>query len=439
MIRYTKRTLIVLLLIQIIFTYYLTYVYGNNFFVKSVIIALIIQIIIFTIMQILLMLFALKNNEEKSNIDTNISDTELRKDEMYKANLRLSRKKRIIIAVFIFTSLLPISVTYYEEHSIKKISNVDDFKKIYDNIDGEYYLTNDIDFTDINPIYDFNECNEKSRFEGVLNGKGYKIKNLSQPLFYCIGKKGVIIDIDMENVNIEADKDYVGALAKINYGLIHNIDVSGDISGNDYLGGIVGANLGEIDLSSFSGKITGKNNTGGISGTNNGGIITRTYFNGEITGENYVGGITGSSLSYLDSIVNCYSNANITGNNYVGGIAGTDNGGINQCYVIGDIHAEEFVGILASKTTSYLSFFIGNIYGDNYKQKGKMYFYEGSTIENYVIKNDYIINNEQLLNKDWYTTTLYFDESKWDFSVLENGYLPIIKDKESQILYKITD
>ncbi|QVK19234.1 hypothetical protein KHQ81_05905 [Mycoplasmatota bacterium] len=436
MINNSEKTLTSIYFLQIIATFLLTIYYNNRFFVVSIIISIIFQLVIFIILLKVLHNIKIRNEENKKKIDISISNPEEKKGKMTTLNVKIFKKKSVLLAFFLVSSFIPFGAAYYEQHSIKIISTVRDFYKIYNNLDGKYYLTNDLDFTGINEFSNFSQCNKSSKFEGILDGNGYKITNLNQPLLYCIGKNGVVQNIDFEDSLIETDLNTIGTVAKVNYGKVMNVDVSGDIKANNQVGGIVGFNNGIIEFSSFSGSVEGYDEVGGISGRS-ATTITKSYALGTVSGNIQIGGIVGYSSGLKSIITNSYSNATVTGNMYVGGIVGRDVGQIRYSFVLGDIHASEYIGILSSHTTSHLSFMLGNVYGENYRQVGVMYIYEGKTIENYEIPSDSIIDEEQLLDKNWYINTLYYDENIWDFSVLEKGYLPILQNKENQPLYKL--
>ncbi len=130
--------------------------------------------------------------------------------------------------------------------------------------DAYFRLVNDLDLEGIShePIF-----NDKVYFSGSFNGGGHSIKNLSvntqnnfPSLFGFIGNASVS-NFSLVNVNIEAfnfdtvtakQNYYVGSVAGVSYGFIHDITVSGAITANGMyydgvaIGGIVGMAGGTI-------------------------------------------------------------------------------------------------------------------------------------------------------------------------------------------------
>ncbi len=206
------------------------------------------------------------------------------------------------------------------------ISTPDDLKNMND---GYYYeLSGDIDLSDIEWL--------GNEFNGVLDGKGYSIQNMS-----FVGT--------LKNTNA-----YIGLFSTAN-GVIENLNIKettiiAEITsedGNDYsayCGVIIGNSFRsiirdcDIDRDSI---ITVKNNTsattfvGGLVGSTGGNIINCTN-NGNITVTGYnifVGGLAGEGKG---TIANCTNSGNLTatsvgGSLIAGGLVGEGGGTIANC------------------------------------------------------------------------------------------------------------
>lgn len=185
---------------------------------------------------------------------------------------------------------------------------------------GYFELANDI----ILPLNSENRPNfeplfsEENPFEGTFDGKGYKIENLymhrdkvlglssssGTGLFACIGYKGTIKNVRLENVNIFSTTEYTGAL------------------------------VGKTVRTSYSGM-------SGISDCFVSGKITWLQ-RGTVNNSVYIGGIAGD---YINSISRCGSDAEIKAFGVqascnVGGIAGYCQNSIYGSYNSGDITVE---------------------------------------------------------------------------------------------------
>jgi len=159
-------------------------------------------------------------------------------------------------------------------------------------------------------------------FNGIMDGQGYKIKNLN---------------IDKPN------ERYVGLICVLGGGMIKNLTIeNGSIKGENHVGAFVGsvndnstviithvtngANVGSIVES-----VNQHNNAGGIIGSTYGDKVTilNVGNSGEITGGGDVGGIVGLSLSDI-TIKNAVNSGNITlsddSDDSAGGIIGYNGG-----------------------------------------------------------------------------------------------------------------
>ncbi len=244
------------------------------------------------------------------------------------------------------------------------ISNEAELVNIKNNLNGHYYLKNDITVckeSDWVPIgMSQGDGNYEDGFRGSLDGKGHIIKNLkighdeeiSQYGLFGTLYGGEVRNLDLTDVEIEGHS-YVGTIAAINYGTISNCNVNGKTSAyqlerETLSGGICAMNYGTINstISTTEVFINATSATaGGICGQNEGYIYGCSY-GSDITSETkkkrsnaFLGGISG--INYSGMIYNCYAGGHILSDafaDYVGGICGMSDGGeVYMCSSSGDI------------------------------------------------------------------------------------------------------
>lgn len=191
----------------------------------------------------------------------------------------------------------------------KYIETVEDFRKIDDDLSGNYVLAQNIDFGGNNyrPI----AYKSGTSFTGKFSGNGHTISNIS----------------------VKYDDDLVG-LFGTNKGLIMNLAVSGEVTGEEYIGGICAKNEGTIYSCSFDGEVKQSATTqsdgkvGGICGTNYA-TISNCFNSADVSGKDYIGGICGEMYGKDPVVVYCVSVGKVsgfTGSAIVGGICGYGNG-----------------------------------------------------------------------------------------------------------------
>lgn len=187
----------------------------------------------------------------------------------------------------------------------KYIETVEDFRKIDDDLSGNYVLAQNIDFGGNNyrPI----AYKSGTSFTGKFSGNGHTISNIS----------------------VKYDDDLVG-LFGTNKGLIMNLAVSGEVTGEEYIGGICAKNEGTIYSCSFDGEVKQsattqrKGKVGGICGTNYA-TISNCFNSADVSGKDYIGGICGEMCGKDPVVVYCVSVGKVsgfTGSAIVGGICG---------------------------------------------------------------------------------------------------------------------
>lgn len=185
------------------------------------------------------------------------------------------------------------------------VASVEDFKKIDENLSGNYVLAGNIDFGGKNycPI----AYKSGTSFTGKFSGNGHTISNIS----------------------VNYDFDLVG-LFGTNKGLIMNLAVNGEVTGEEYIGGICAKNEGTIYSCSFDGEVRQsattqrKGKVGGICGTNYA-TISNCFNSADVSGKDYIGGICGEMCGKDPVVVYCVSVGKVsgfTGSAIVGGICG---------------------------------------------------------------------------------------------------------------------
>ncbi len=296
------------------------------------------------------------------------------------------------------------------------VYSFNDFKKIADscpsdahitsiyNVETEfntakYILMNDIDFP---ADYD-----SAGAFYGVLDGNGYTMRNLSEPLFLRIGN-ATIRNLGMEirhTIDTEDQEYYFGTIAKYCNGfnnkngcVINNCFVKGSVNitcRNGFFGSLIGRGDGATISNCYNNaSITVKTRQtaalGGICGRT--APVTNCYNTGSLslhtTGENTlgtetmevaIGGILG--YNYSENTANCYNAGSVAVSTslgckvYSGGITGylypsTFNTYIENCYNIGtvtndwaadyDTSAEYGTTFVPSHCTGGITGFVGH-------------------------------------------------------------------------------
>ena len=195
----------------------------------------------------------------------------------------------------------------------------------------EFVLANDIDLSGIHW--------KSTKFDGVFDGNGHTIKNLT-------GEKGLfssaemVKNVKLENVNISSTKNEVGGIA--GSANITNCTITGKISstGNN-VGGVVGYNYYRYPKYCYSDvEVSGRSFVGGIAGWLNYSSATGCVSRGEVSGTSNVGGISGLQ----GNMISCASYAEIYGKTNIGGISGSSNSYHFDVYFAGTVNGEENVG-----------------------------------------------------------------------------------------------
>lgn len=230
---------------------------------------------------------------------------------------------------------------------IEEISTVEQFLKIRESLNGYYKLDADIDLSAIGwtPI-----GSEATPFIGVLDGNGYKIKNLTitttvSNIAGLFGvSSGTIKNIILEDVNINIDSitadSKIAALVAYNKGTLENIRaLSGTVnianhSGTltSYVGGIVSYNEGLLKTITNNLTVSGGTYAAGICAYDLSTTLAKagTYLinNGSVSGTTVAGGVYGYSKQLVFEYMK--NSGSITATNYAGGIVGVNTASINK-------------------------------------------------------------------------------------------------------------
>ena len=223
-------------------------------------------------------------------------------------------------------------------------------------------LTDDIDCTDIEwtPIGTMDLSNMENHdcmFQGVFDGQGHTISNVTfntdKPVCGAgiIGMNlGEVKDLTAKNINIHCTDIYsmaVGAVVGYNMGEIHDVTLTGEneVAGVNAVGGITGGSTNHVHDCKVDGttiKVLGDNNfssgriiqcdvaeCGGlIIGDSFGGTMENCTAKGKIIAEGNepvgLGGIAGC-LEMMDSVTDCTADVEIIstkGGHAIGGLCG---------------------------------------------------------------------------------------------------------------------
>jgi len=247
---------------------------------------------------------------------------------------------------------IPIST----RSELEKIGNDDAYP-----LDGDYYLTNDIDLSgsDWVSIGTYNLY-----FSGVFDGQGHVIHDMtiiseavgSEGLFVFV--TGVVKNVGLEGTNINIHDDYAGGICGFNYGVVSNCYNEGDLStsypyGAD-IGGICGWSGGSIDDCYNAGDVSVLSSPSNNSSATAGGICGYLEYDSEISNCHNTGNVTALAIS-LDTT---YAHA------YAGGICGDNYSGYDDSYVIGNCYNTGTVSAYSSAPVYSSMSYAGGICGD---------------------------------------------------------------------------
>ncbi len=234
-----------------------------------------------------------------------------------------------------------------------EISTIDELQAIQTDsdfpLDGYYKQTADIDasgFGSFQPIGD-----EIVPFSGTFDGKKFAISNLNienegepNSFFRFISEDGVLKDVRLKGVKVNAASNGPAGLVGVNRGLIESIYLKGIIIGDLIsVGGVVSKNYGVIKSVEANVTVEGAFDTGGLVSFNSG-MIRDAHVTGEISGGNNIGGVVGRNGG-SGTVMNSSSSVNISSNtDNMGGIAGESGGKIESCFSNSTLSGKSSVG-----------------------------------------------------------------------------------------------
>lgn len=213
---------------------------------------------------------------------------------------------------FDFTTTWESTSFYYPKLSWQEVGSgtsgdpymIEDCRQLQamqNDLNAHYRLANDIDCSlteywndgkGFDPVGD-----SSSRFNGVLNGAGHVIYNLTinrsgtseeVGLFgYMTSNADInrVRKLGLENVDITGETDVGGIIGQNDHNreTIRKSYVTGNISGNTPVGALIGTNFGQVIDSYAHANVSGYS-VGGLIGSDYVDPLVRTYFTGSSTG-----------------------------------------------------------------------------------------------------------------------------------------------------------
>lgn len=219
--------------------------------------------------------------------------------------------------------------------------------------DKVFRLTADLNFAGM-------QAPQVAVFNGTLEGDSHTISNVaitSAQDFASLFKRvnGTIKDLNVKNLEINADDSSYVAFAAQNYGTLDNVTVDGKVCGDRYVGGSVAfnGNEGKILNCTSSATVEGVLNCGGIAGFNSG-MIKNCTNDGKVNTDEVsssrarsmlnCGGIVGYSTG---KVISCTNNGDVGAlyqGRYIGGVAGLSSGETYFCSNDAKIAGNYYVG-----------------------------------------------------------------------------------------------
>lgn len=282
----------------------------------------------------------------------------------------------LVLCILISFSLFCSFCTASAEEEMIAISSKTDLNNIRSNLNGNYYLTCDIEFTEEDFSVDGEFYNSgkgfvpigtgKTPFSGTFDGRGYIISGLDILVSGSVYSVSVTSLTESSSAVALASDGWTGdyiidtkpkstvspavGLFGSNTGAIKNltlvdcnISASSTNSASLYIGGVVGLNKGTIEKCYANNILIGdsKSHIGGIAGYQSvGGSITDCMARGEISSVGSFGGIAGSVAS--GTVTTSYSYVSYSGTSAAAiGTVGTGiTDDLDDVYYISDEDAE---------------------------------------------------------------------------------------------------
>ncbi|MDR2042569.1 MAG: Ig-like domain-containing protein, partial [Tannerella sp.] len=223
----------------------------------------------------------------------------------------------------IIADLRAMTVTVNQGIAISSVEDIDTYMR--SDLNGSYYLTNDIEIPDNAewiPIGAVGATDtDPQHFKGTFDGRGYSIRNLK----------------------ISTQSPFKGLFARLNHATVKNFNLANvNIDGLAPTGGVTGAMFGEtvIEKVSVTGNIKSNTEAGGIAGRVS---IDETYTGYNIIRDCYVTAeVKATSLSTDMNNPSC-----------AGGIVALSRGLLNDCYGKIDIRRVYVTGKVLSEQTQH--------------------------------------------------------------------------------------
>ena len=196
-----------------------------------------------------------------------------------------------------------------------------------------------------------------------------------------VGMRGTVVNVDAEEIHIEATGNYIGGIA-----------------------GYLAASNDNISINSV--YVSGKNYVAGVFGSAGGRLINGDDI--EVYGNNYVGGIFGQMIDGIDGQYILIQNSNIQGTgNYIGGIAGTSGDAygaacyVNSCEITAESVNSNYVGGIFGAYTetqnmNYRIIISSKIKGNASSVGGITGYFNGTRLYGGVAYNTTITGNENI-------------------------------------------
>ncbi|MDY3366892.1 S-layer homology domain-containing protein [Zhenhengia yiwuensis] len=316
------------------------------------------------------------------------------------------------------------------------VSTMEQFLSIKNNLNGNYKLTANIDFSEYKPTANASVINNK--FTGVIDGNGFTIQNLNGASLFN-NFEGTASNLHIKDfTNKASNSEYVSAFAKqTNNAKLSDITFDNiEIVGRQYTGVVVGADRSKSQFERISIKNANVVAKGG-------------FYNSMFIGRKYGGRI---SDVYLDGTLEVSTTEN-------GGLVGTAHDGVQMNRIVSRINLNMptntdgqkrkqnggIIGNIYSPSTLKNSVYLGKVTGDTYSLTGstaksqfyKVYEYNGSggitsADGNFIQSIGFSGLTEQLYKE------LGFDESVWSYQTINEGYPILVAPEETCLSPVIT-
>lgn len=234
-------------------------------------------------------------------------------------------------------------------------------------------------------------------FDGVYDGNGYEITNLSirrgaesfVGVFASVDTGGELRDVVVSDAEMVGDEN-VGVLAGIvrQGAVVEASHTSGDAEAEGFpdvtgVGGLVGGNNGEIVGSSSEADVSGTGNSGGLVGGNLG-VIEDSHADGDVWAEeDSAGGLVGTNRG---DVTGSHAIGDVSANDFVGGLVGISEGKVEESYATGSASGEGLVAGLVGLNdggTVSRSYSTAEVVGEGVGAGGVVALNEGKIEDSY--------------------------------------------------------